>query len=502
MKISFNYKKEVVYLLIVITFISIFAVRLWVSIQQPYFHNDESYFHLRQIKNIVDSGLPLYYDPLSYGGRTLFFLPGFHYILSVFILFFGNILGIKIAISLFNAILFLIIYILTNYLIKNPILAYLTAITSAILPLYIIKTMNEVTPFSIFLVLFFLMVYFFLKRSVNYFLFTLLITSLIHPLILLFTLSSVFYIILMFIEAKKIEHKDKELILFTLFFTTWIEFFFHSDIIYVHGWKAIWQNVPIELFNNYFSQIFIAASIDKLGIIAITLGFYGLYITLAKIKTRENFFMVALVISAGLLVWIRIIEGTTGLIILGLLLTIFFGIWLNWFFLFLQKTKISHYHNIFLAGFFILIILSSGIPTYLRSIEEQKKQLQPEDISALKWARELPSEAKILAPPEYGHIITYFANKSNIIDSNYILQKNIDEIYKDIKFVYRTSLYIDVVDTFAKYNADYILISQKILTESKREEWIPSSSNCFELIYNKTTQIYKRKCLRVRPYAV
>ncbi|MBI2665042.1 hypothetical protein HYX12_00280 [Candidatus Woesearchaeota archaeon] len=47
----------------------------------------ESYFHLRQVEHIGQTGLPLYQDGLSYGGRELVFLPLFHYLAAFFDLF-------------------------------------------------------------------------------------------------------------------------------------------------------------------------------------------------------------------------------------------------------------------------------------------------------------------------------------------------------------------------------------------------------------------------------
>ena len=77
-------KKEHKWLLII--FLVTFLLRLTLSFIIPNF-TYESYFHLRQVEHITETGLPIYEDNLSYGGRTFQFLPFFHYLMSFFNLF-------------------------------------------------------------------------------------------------------------------------------------------------------------------------------------------------------------------------------------------------------------------------------------------------------------------------------------------------------------------------------------------------------------------------------
>ncbi|MBT5924272.1 hypothetical protein HOH30_00940, partial [Candidatus Woesearchaeota archaeon] len=51
--------------------------RLVLAFTVPNFTYD-SYFHIEQVNHITENGFPQYNDPLSYGGRQLFFLPLFH----------------------------------------------------------------------------------------------------------------------------------------------------------------------------------------------------------------------------------------------------------------------------------------------------------------------------------------------------------------------------------------------------------------------------------------
>ena len=71
--------KEKQWLLII--FIVILVTRLILAFSTPNFTYD-SYFHLRQVEEIKETGLPNYQDELSYGGRVLRFLPLFHYTMA------------------------------------------------------------------------------------------------------------------------------------------------------------------------------------------------------------------------------------------------------------------------------------------------------------------------------------------------------------------------------------------------------------------------------------
>ena len=64
-------------------FLAVLLLRLVLAFMIPEF-TYESYFHLRQVEHIVETGLPFYQDQLSYGGRELAFLPFFHYLAALF----------------------------------------------------------------------------------------------------------------------------------------------------------------------------------------------------------------------------------------------------------------------------------------------------------------------------------------------------------------------------------------------------------------------------------
>src|SRR3989344_4905903 len=89
------------------------AARLFFAFSIPTF-TYESYFHLRQVEHITQTGLPLYQDALSYGGRSHAFLPFFPYAMAFFILFLPLETIARIIPNIFLASITIIVYLITK----------------------------------------------------------------------------------------------------------------------------------------------------------------------------------------------------------------------------------------------------------------------------------------------------------------------------------------------------------------------------------------------------
>src|SRR3989344_254657 len=68
--------------IIIALFLVVFGIRALLALYPSHFSGDEAYFTLRQIEAVKETGLPLYDDPLSFGGRQLLFAPLFYYLMA------------------------------------------------------------------------------------------------------------------------------------------------------------------------------------------------------------------------------------------------------------------------------------------------------------------------------------------------------------------------------------------------------------------------------------
>ncbi|PIN81595.1 hypothetical protein COV11_01600 [Candidatus Woesearchaeota archaeon CG10_big_fil_rev_8_21_14_0_10_30_7] len=75
---------------ILLLFLIILFIRVYLSFLNPLFSSDESYFHIRQVENILNTGKPLFNDPLSWNGSKHHFFATFHYLAGVLSLIFSK----------------------------------------------------------------------------------------------------------------------------------------------------------------------------------------------------------------------------------------------------------------------------------------------------------------------------------------------------------------------------------------------------------------------------
>ena len=120
-------------------FVGVLLIRLIFAFTVPEF-TYESYFHLRQVENILETGLPFYQDPLSYGGRELAFLPFFHYLAALFGLFLPITFVAKILPNLLTALLVPITYLISKKITEHETGSFIAALIPGIPPtLYFTK---------------------------------------------------------------------------------------------------------------------------------------------------------------------------------------------------------------------------------------------------------------------------------------------------------------------------------------------------------------------------
>ncbi|MFC1698139.1 hypothetical protein ACFL1H_07390, partial [Nanoarchaeota archaeon] len=144
---------------ILLIFLIVLGLRLYFAFQTPHFDKD-AYFNVKQIENIKNTGLPLFSDPLSYGGRGHIFIPGFHYIMSIFTFFLPITIVLKILPNIFASLLVIILYHLIFEITKNRKVGLIGCIMGGFVPIFFAQTFNSVSVYSISIPLMFLTLYF------------------------------------------------------------------------------------------------------------------------------------------------------------------------------------------------------------------------------------------------------------------------------------------------------------------------------------------------------
>lgn len=479
------------HIILAILFIIILAVRLLFAFHETGFSYD-AYNALRQTEHIKQTGLPLFKDPLSYSGRTIIFPPLFYYLLALFNLFIPLAFTAKIIPSLGFASLVLIIYFITKHITKNKVAALIAAFFSGFVPI-IYTTINQVSVYSLALVLIFLLSYTFLRIEEKGFA----VLSIILLILALFTHTSVFtllisffiYFLILRLGKHRINIKEIEITLFLLFLALWFNILLYKKAFFMHGIRFIWQNIPAPLLSSYFQDISFLRVIYAVGIVPLLLGVYAIYHVFFKTRNRAASLYISFAIVAFIMLWLKLIPFKTGLLFLSINLIILSAYSLKIILVNASKTKIRALPNI-MTSLVILIFILTTLTPFIKTIKPRTPP--PQDIEALNWVRNnTPQDAVILGSVKEGFLINHIAKRKNVADPNFLLINNINQRYNDINHLFTLRLKSEAIRLLNKYAVDYIFLSTNSMKEYNLTKLFYAEEDCFELVYDNEALIYK-----------
>lgn len=471
-----------------------------IATQTAEFSDDKSYFVLRQVENIKSTGIPLYNDDLSYGGRFFLFSPISYYILGFIYFIIPKTVALKIFLNLAATSLIFATYLISYELIKNKKLSILTAFVSGFIPIYFQETVNSLSIFSILLPSIFFTLYYLIKlnkdkKFSNHFITFMVLSILISPLSIILILGLLFYMFLSRIEKIKIPKFNLEIILVSTFLYVWFNFLLYKRAILFHGQKIIWQNIPKTYFLQYFLEINILQSVYLIGITPFLLGIYAGYVHIAKQRASQPQIILGLAMSLLFLLWFKLIPLIVGLIFLGSVLTILLSLYFKLLFSYISKTKVHNLTNLFFMGFILLIIITSVVPSIALGLSKANDVPAKATIDAFLWIKqETTINDTVLVSETEGHSLSYFSKRKNVIDDNYLFINKIDQRLEDVRRIYVTRFSQEAYELSKKYGIDYVVIDDKVKENYEVESLFYSSKDCFPLIYDKNVKIYKVEC--------
>ncbi len=471
------------------------SIRLYFSLSTPHFTDGTSYFHLRQVENILETGLPLYEDPLSYSGRLYIFLPFYHYLLAFFGLFFPI---EQIAIVLSAAFMSSLVFV--GYLIAKKITGDVSAslITSLILGFLPITftTVNILDKLDFLLPLTFLLLYLFMnvseRKNVYIFLVGLLVMTLTDTSVIMFVFSLYIYLFLVWIHRMKVLRTEIELILFSTFAVVWISFILFKNAFLAFGPSIILQGVP-PFIDSGFTGSTLLGLIYQLGVMPVIAGSYVMYKNLFVEEDRNFYILIAFTFSF-LILFLDLIPADMGLIYFSVVLAISFAPFYKIISQYLQKIKFKWLKPALGSVFLLLLIFTSYIPSWSNAMQSAEQAYSPEEMEAFKWLKNTPPDSVILTTPDEGHLVTYMGRK-NVVDDNYPFGQEVENKLRDVQSIYTTMFETEALRLLNENRVDYIMFSQRAVSKYNVNS-LPytNDENCFKLVYDGTTKIFEVKC--------
>ncbi|MBI2548325.1 glycosyltransferase family 39 protein [Candidatus Woesearchaeota archaeon] len=484
--------------ILVFIFLITLGIRLYVAFQLEGLSDADSYFLLRNVEHITKTGTPLFHDPLSYGGRFLLFNPVYAYLLAFFSLGIPTLLVIKILPNIFASSFIFIAYLIAEDITKTKDAALFTALIAGFIPIFVTETFNTGSVYTLMIFGTFLLAYLFIKkeRNFNHFVIALVALLLFHPSSFIILLAMGIYLIIALVERIELTRGEIEVTIFALLFYLWFYFLMYKDALLYHGLGVIWQNIPSSLLAKHFTQISVLQAIYQIGIIPFICGIWVIYKSLVGQKRKAIFFLLSFAIAVSLLLWLKLIAVTAGLMFLGSVLALLFSEFFRRFFEYLEKTKLAHTRTLVIVILSIVFVITSLYPTVASLQKQQQMGTTKQTIAAFTWlVNNTYANSSVITPLEEGHLVTALGQRKNIADAQFLLIDDVDERLQDLEEIYTTPYKTNAIAIANKYHARYILLSERTMERYNINSLPYADRECFVLTYAEGAKIYESLCI-------
>ncbi len=487
--------------LLFILFVLTLALRLHFAFSTPAYSSDEAYLTLRQVEHITATGLPLFRDELSYGGRTFIFNPLYYYILSLFNLFLPISIVGKVLPNIFISSIIFVVYFILHDTTKSQKVAFFGSAVATVIPVFYLETLNDISAYSLVIPVMLWVIYTFIKlRSDERYgltcAFALAALSLLHPSSLVLVFAFGVYYIFLKVEGLSCSRAEHEVLIFGTFFIIFTQFFIYRKALFLHGLSLVWQNIPMQLLSHYFKDITLVQIIYQIGIIPVLYSVYIIYRYLFREKDFTINFYIAFAFAVSTLLYFKLIPIAPGLLFLGAILLLLFAQRFKLVIDYIRNSKFARWENMILLVLLASFLLTSLIPAVAIGQSTAKRSFSDDELQVFRWMREhLEEDATVLATPSEGHLITFLAGKKNVMDTAYLLINNINQRSKDIETIYSSFSETEALKALAKYDVGYIVQSEKAMRAYGINRGGIFSRNCLDIVFkNEKAKIFKVVC--------
>lgn len=516
---------------LVVLLIALFSIKLFFLLQQTYFEDSQSYYHVYQIESVAEMGLPSYVSEYHYNQKRLAVPPGYYFITGFLYSVYSSITLLKVFDALLLVAIIYVVYLLGVAITGSVKAGFFASLLSAVMPLLFMYPQNILRPLYLSVLLILIFFYVFIRSNslfdgkesfsdasfIKIILILIFLTFVIGMLgshALFLVISMVFYISFKIIDKSHIKTYLRELAIFTTLVTLGSYFLIYRGAFAQHGIATFWNNVPFQYYRDYLGLFSITNSLGLMNVVIALGGFYAIYHFFTEEKySREKQHI--LFCSAGVFAALILALISTGnpefiFFMAGIMLSLCFATYVK---IFISHAN-SHYkfnlnHDAYwvvailiivvLGSLFNLSLLTPSSVSHIRHLE-----VTPDLLEVLKWTRENTAEESIIfATPEHGHLIGFFAQRKYILDSEFLFVhypdqdvQNIDKIYAgiftaDAPFV--INQYFSEIDNL-NYNA-YVLFDDFIRTSYSISHSRFIDGDCFTEVYAYgSVSLYKYGC--------
>ncbi len=468
--------------------------RLFIAFETPYFSSPDSYDVLRQVEHIRASGRVLIFDALSQGGSVHIVPPLFYYIVALFWAVFASPIVLKVIPNVAAILIIPIVYAIVNHITKNTKASLFAAFVSAFIPGFVESTFNDLTALSFAIPLLFLLMYALLRIEQPVFLYVfimgMMLFTILSPLVFIFVLGFVLYLIIVKTDNFSGLKREAELCFFCIFLVLWTQFLLYKKAFLLHGASIIYQNVPWQILSSYFEDVSIFGIVSRVGVLSFIIGLYVVYKFTFRLRGKDMSLLVSFALVSLILLWLKLIPLSLGLMLLGVLFAIFFGTWYNLFSDYLVKTKFASHVALIDIALILIIIVSSVIPSFVFSYRAFSTTISPEFMNSMQWVRaSTPPDSVIFSTAEEGSMISYFTGRKNVLDLQFLMVPSINAKWDDAREIVVSPFQSNAVELITKYDVDYLFISPSLLAFYDVSSLKYLNTPCMDVVYDKEIMI-------------
>ncbi|MGM5481438.1 MAG: hypothetical protein ACQESE_03430 [Nanobdellota archaeon] len=459
----------------------------------------ESFYSMRQVEHIKETGLPIINDEQSYQGRMHVSYLFFYYVLAALSLIAPGFVLFKFFGILLSVLVTFMIFLLAKHLFSKDWIALFLAVIAAFTPTLFVSQINTLVPETLFVLIFLLVIMTFFtsskRSSMMWFIILMILATLISPLSLVVITGFLFYFLLLRIEGMTVRKKELELLLFSGLFAIWYHLVLYKKLISLHGLQVISQSVPQELLLSMFKGLNVPLIIGFVGVPLIGLGLSGIYYLLFDKRNKKLLLLTAMTFAFGLFTWIGFIPLATGLLYATVTLVLISGHTIQRLNSMFEKTIVPK-TKIVVFVFFILILLLSFIPLLVYPETITGESPSKEELHTLRWIQDtVPADATVLADITDGHLLAAQGGVKTYYDTNFIFAPHPKQRFEDAKTMLLSQSKVSVLNLMNRYSIDYIYISPTLNQRFKDPTKLYEESDCFTKVYHTTTtEVYKREC--------
>lgn len=457
-----------------------------------------SFYGVRQVESIQNTGFPTIFDNLSYQGRVDVTQIIFYYLASFFTLFIPVILFFKYASIFVWAVIAFLMYYVSNQLFANKVIVWLMTFFTVLSPILFTANLNTFEPTALFAVFFLLILNsFFTIKEENSLTFVILIllSTFVSSLSLIFVIGFLIYVILIKIGSKKLSKAELELILFSGVFITWLHFLLYRKLFLEHGVSLLQASIPNELLLGSFYGLSVPMAIAIAGILPLLLGLYGTYYVLFQEINKKHLLIVSFLFAFMIALWAGFISFTQGFVFITLLLILLSGVTMKQFNGYLNKTVLQKVKPLFVILALVLVVVNF-VPVMSYSSVIQTQSPNDDEMKTMDFIREnTKSDVTVLSTIQEGHLIASQANRKNFFDTNFIFAPQANQRYQDARNMFLSKSQTAVLGQMDYYNINYVYVSSQTKKTYPTTTSIFETGDCFDLVFEtNTTKLFEEKC--------